>query len=281
MRFGPHTSIAGAGGLENAPKNARKAGADIYQIFTRSPRGGPAKFAPQDIKNLKALNQQYGYDTFYIHAPYYLNLASPKSDTYQSSIRILIEELKAAEKLGARYVVTHLGSAKASSQKAALKKIIRALQAAGQKAPLSRLLLEHSAGQGETVGHKFSQLAAILDAASVGGICLDSAHLFAAGFNIKTKAGLDKTLQEFDKKIGFKRLKLWHLNDSKTELGSRKDRHQHIGQGYIGKAGFKNILAHPALQQFDFILETPKKSYKDDRANLRILRRLARQPKIG
>ncbi len=272
IRFGPHVSIAG--GIENAPKNAQKVGADIYQIFTRSPRGGPAKFGPDNIKKLKERNQEYGYEAFYIHTPYYINLASEKEKTRQNSIRIIAEELEAAEKMEAKYIMTHLGSAGDSSEEKALERIRQSVKQITQKTNAGKLLLEGSAGQGNTIGHTFEQLTYILKDADIGGICLDTAHVFEAGHDIKTKAGLEKTLQQFDDIIGLEQLKLWHCNDSATELDSRKDRHEHIGHGYIGKDGFRTILNHPKLQNFDFVLETPKDSYTDDIRNLKTLRQL-------
>lgn len=277
MKFGVHASIAG--GVQNAPENARKVGSETFQLFSRSPRGGKSKISKEQIKLFCDLCKKYNFDHHYIHAPYYINLASKNNKIYFGSISSLIEELKTAEILGTNFVITHIGSARDMDLNEAIEKVIKAIEKIAKKISPKKLLLELSAGQGAIIGNSFEQLAKIIDGVKkhkirLGGICFDTCHAFVSGYDIQTKEGLDKTLRELDKELGIDQLKVIHLNDSKFGLGEHKDRHEHIGKGKIGMAGFKVILSNEKLKNFDFILETPKDSDEDDIRNLNILKRL-------
>jgi len=262
MYIGSHVSIAG--GLFNAPKNSQLVGGNIFQIFSRSPRGGPAPEISTDViekfKNAMAENKQ---NLFCIHTPYYINFGSPKKYIYESSIRIVREELERASLLGGKAIMTHLGSAVGSQRQTALKQTAEGLKQTLEGYNGSALLLlENAAGSGEILGNTFEELAGLINSLdknkqTMVGVCLDTCHAFASGHDLSNANGLNKLLEEFDRQIGLEKLLVIHLNDSKTPLGDRKDRHEHIGQGHIGLEGFKNIINHPKLKKVDFILETP------------------------
>ena len=259
MLFGSHVSIAG--GAFNAPINAAAEGCEVFQMFTRSPRGGAApKLTPDVVKQFKAACAEHGFKQYYVHAPYYVNLASSQAATYNASIKIIREELERGSLLGVEALMIHIGSAKDLDRPQALDKAIAGLKKilAGYTGS-TQLLLELSAGSGNVIGNTFEELAFILkQLKSSVGICLDTCHAFASGYDLRTKTGVETTLKDFDKTIGLSRLKLLHLNDSKKELGSHVDRHEHIGQGEIGLAGFKALISHPKLKKINGILETHK-----------------------
>ena len=201
-----------------------------------------------------------------IHTMYLLNLASPDDALYERSILSLQEEIRRAGILGIDRIVTHIGAHKDSGIEAGIARIITALDRVlasdvAREYPNVRVLLEDTAGAGTTMGTTFSEIGAIihgLSDANVIGVCLDTCHAFAAGYELRTPAGLKETLDELDREIGLDRLELIHLNDSKFPLGSRRDRHAHIGDGEIGVAGMSQVINHPVLRDLPFILETPK-----------------------
>jgi deoxyribonuclease-4 len=285
QRIGLHVSAAG--GVENAPENAKEFGAECFQFFSRSPRGGPAKpISDEQAKLFRERSKQYGFES-YIHTPYYINFASKNNKIYYGSITAVREELIRGSKLGVKYVMTHMGSARDWQTPPNLPLSGEEKQTPpdkGEKEGVSRvppeaikhaivglkkifetkeklttqLLLEISAGAGAVLGDSFEELATLLDGLGRDdvGICLDTCHMFASGCDLRTKQGIDETMKAFKKHLGLKRLKLVHVNDSKTEFAGRRDRHEHIGHGYIGEAGFKALLHHPAFQKTNFILET-------------------------
>jgi len=278
MKFGAHVSIAG--GIDKAPERAAKLGCECFQIFTRSPRGGiPPPLHKSMVDSFLMGCKKYGFTEYYVHTPYYVNLSSQDKNIRSSSISIINEELKRASALGVKYVMTHIGSAKDSGRSETPRAVIQSLRQISYKAICKTiLLLENSAGQGATIGDTFEELAAILQ--DVGnpelGICLDTAHLFAAGYDIRTKTSLENVVTDFSSTVGLGKLKLLHGNDSKVGLGERKDRHEHIGEGQIGLKGFSNIVNHPGLKKVDLIVETPLEKIGDDIKNLSRLRELQR-----
>lgn len=277
MKFGVHTSIAG--GIENAPQRAKNVGAETFQIFSRPPRGGKPKISSTQAKVFRQLCKKYNFSTHYIHAPYYINLASKNNKIYFGSIGAIIEELQAAEILGTNFVITHIGSAKDMDLRAAILRVIKAIEKISRKISPAKLLFELSAGQGAVIGDSFEELAEIIEGIKkkkikIGGVCFDTCHGFASGYEFRSPEAVKKTFDDFDKILGLKQLKLIHLNDSKFDLNEHKDRHEHIGQGKIGIEGFKFFLSEPRLKDFDFILETPKKSDEDDIRNLEILKEI-------
>lgn len=276
MRIGAHVSAAG--GAWNAPANAKSLGCEVFQIFSRPPRGGNAPELTKDVvAKFQSAMKEYGYKDFVIHTPYFINFASSTPRIRYGSIKVVREELERGTKLGASYVVTHLGSTKDVGKKVGIHKTWRAIQRiyAGYKGT-TQLLLEISAGAGELVGGTFEELGEILKMAKIKGVgvCWDTCHLFAAGYDIRTRASLNKVLAAFDKTVGLKNLKLVHANDSKFDLGKHADRHEHIGLGKIGTAGFKTFVTHPKLKNVDLILETPwDDKLPKDIATLKKLRR--------
>ncbi|HEX9664378.1 MAG TPA: deoxyribonuclease IV, partial [Patescibacteria group bacterium] len=262
MLFGSHVSIAG--GLENAPTNASKVGCEVFQMFTRSPYGGKEQPITKAVaQKFKKACQEHGFKDYYVHAPYYINLASSNNRIRYGSISAIRKELERSDQLGVKYVMAHLGSAKDVGEKEAVKKTAEAIKKilTGYKGK-TEFLMEMSAGSGQVIGDTFDELAEILKLTGKFknkiGICFDTAHAFASGYDLRTKKAVDDTFKEFDKKIGLKKLKLIHCNDSKTGLGSHVDRHEHLGQGQIGLDGFKAIVKHSKLKKINIILETPK-----------------------
>jgi deoxyribonuclease-4 len=267
MKFGAHVSIAG--GIDKAPERANAVGCECFQIFTRSPRGGkPPVLGKSLVDSFLESCSSYGLADYYIHTPYYINLASEKKELRRSSVAIIREELKRGSLIGAKYVMTHLGSSKGVDRTQAVDMVIESIiQILDVSDGLStELLLENTAGQGETIGDTFEELARILN--EVGnarlGICIDTAHLIASGYDIRTEDSLQRSLDSLFSVISPGRVKLLHGNDSKVGLGEKKDRHEHIGKGKIGKEGFKAVIVNPALKELDMIVEIPPEEVAPD-----------------
>ncbi len=258
MLFGTH--VSSAGGIDKAPGNAAESGCEVFQIFSRSPRGGPApKLTATIIKSFRAQCERHGQRAWYIHTPYYINLASENGAVREASIRIIREELERGSAIGAQGVMTHLGSTKTSGEQAGRQLVIAGVQKIlmGYKGTCE-LLLELSAGAGAVIGDTFEELNVILKANHYRcGVCLDTQHAFASGYDLRTPAAVKKTLDQFDRTIGLKHLKLIHANDSKVAFASNRDRHEHLGKGEIGAAGFAALVAERRLAHINFILETP------------------------
>ncbi|MBI4343426.1 MAG: deoxyribonuclease IV [Candidatus Omnitrophica bacterium] len=277
MRLGVHVSIAG--GLLEAAARARRLGCTTMQIFSRSPRGGPApRRSAEELRQFAQARQAADIAPLAIHSPYIINLASPKASVWAFSLRLYQEEYDRAAAWQADYLVTHVGSHTGAGEAAGIARVIEALNRTLQRPSRpTMILLENTAGCGHALGERFEQLAALragVEAKAAVGVCLDTAHLFAAGFPIHTAQGLDETLDAFDAAVGLSHLRLLHLNDSKAPLGSKVDRHWHIGQGHIGLEAFRRLVTHPRLRGVPRILETPKKTQQDDRRNLATVRQL-------
>ncbi len=277
MRLGVHVSIAG--GLGEAVARAKRLACTTMQIFSRSPRGGAApKLSREDAERFDAQRRAAGIEPLAIHVPYIINLASPDASMWKRSVALYREEYARACLLGAHYLVTHVGSHRGEGEVAGIARVAEAInQTLDGMTPSTMILLENTAGSGQGLGYQFEQLAAIREQVSAQasvGICLDTAHLFAAGYPIHTEQGLEDMIRSFADTIGLVQLRLIHLNDSKVPFESRVDRHWHIGQGHIGLDAFRRIVNHPRLKDTPFILETPKTTEADDRRNLSIVRRL-------
>lgn len=273
MKFGAHVSIAG--GIDKAPKRAHDFGCECFQIFSRSPRGGKAPELKEEVvESFLSECRKYHITDYYIHTPYYINLCSDKKILRDSSVSIIREELVRGSLLRVQYVMTHLGSSKDLNREQAVDLIIEGLHEIMDGPSLyTKLLLENTAGQGATVGDSFEELRKILDGV-IGfdiGICIDTAHLFAAGYDIRSDDSLNKTLEELSKTIRIENIVLFHGNDSKVGLGERKDRHEHIGKGKIGIEGFKNIVRNPAFKNINMIVETPLEKVAED---IKVLKKL-------
>ncbi|MBI3321103.1 MAG: deoxyribonuclease IV [Candidatus Omnitrophica bacterium] len=268
-----------ASGLLEAVERAKRLGCTTMQIFSRSPRGGtPPALDSELAERFDAARRAAGLAPLAVHGPYIINLASPEAAMWQRSSALYRDEYARASCLKAQYLVTHVGSHRGQGEADGLSRVAAALTRTFDQAPAGAMvLLENTAGSGQGLGDRFEQLAVIRNAVAARervGICLDTAHLFAAGYPIHTPEGLERTVDEFDRAIGLERLKLIHLNDSKVPFGSRVDRHWHIGEGHIGLEAFRRIVNHPRLGELPMILETPKTTERDDLRNLATVRKL-------
>ncbi len=280
LRIGAHTSIAG--GVGEALELAHRLRCTTLQIFSASPRmwnNGRREIDPMQAAGFRERRRVLGLDPLVIHANYLVNLAAPEGRTRALSIHGFRGELERAIALNANYLVVHPGSRRESATETAVERIGESLRKASEGLELGRLrvLVEITAGQGSVVGSRVEELRAIMDACpELGlGVCLDTAHLLAAGYEIRTAAGLDATLAEIDHAVGLERVRVVHVNDSKSPLGSHVDRHEHLGQGHIGLEALGRVVNHPGLAGRAFILETPIDRPGDDWRNVRALWRLA------
>jgi deoxyribonuclease-4 len=279
LRIGIHTSIAGD--VTGALEIAHGLGANALQIFSSSPRmwaRGSSRIAETEAARFRARRKELGLGPLVIHANYLINLASPNPVLRTQSVQTFHQEIVRAMALGADFLVVHPGSRLESTVAAGAAAVAESLKQGVRGLKLSelRILLENTAGQGSALGSRFEELKAVLDACPQLplGICIDTAHLFAAGWDIRKVKGLEATLQHIAGTVGLDRVRVVHMNDSKTALGSRVDRHEHIGKGRIGLEAFREILKHPLLAACAFILETPIDKPGDDKRNVAALWRL-------
>ncbi len=278
MRFGFHVSIAG--GFARVTARALELGCETMQLFTRNPRGWkPKPVDSDDAGRFRKDVKDAGISPVFVHAPYLPNLASTGAIEVRRSVEALAEDMARCRMLGVNYLVVHVGRAGVASAEEALPAVAANINRVFEQSPGPvKLLLENTAGMGSEVGYRFDQVAAVIERVEDRdrvGIVLDTAHLFEAGYELRTASGLDETLREFDREVGFGRLHMLHLNDSKTGLGFRVDRHWHIGKGEIGTEAFRRIVNHPLLRHLPGIMETPRKSREDDRENMNVIRSLA------
>ncbi len=264
MNIGCHVSIAQ--GIFNAPKRAADLGAECFQIFTKSPQGGKAtELTPEIIKEFKSEMKKHKLEDFVIHAPYYINFPSANNRIRYGSSKSVREELERGSLLGAKYVMTHLGSAKELGRKESIEKTIHMLKKTLEGyAGTTQLLIENSAGAGDILGDTFSEIAEIFKGVNhptLIGVCVDTQHSFASGYDWRD---FEKTLKKIDKEIGLDKIKLFHVNDSQTEFDSHKDRHEHIGKGQIGIDSFKNLVKFAKENDIDMILETEHDKVEED-----------------
>jgi deoxyribonuclease-4 len=277
MRFGLHVRVAG--GYVKAVEHAKLAGCTAMQIFSSNPRG--YRTSPIDRVALAAFAQlraSAGLDPCVIHTPYLINLASADAKIAQGSLRLLQNDLAVAAAGGMRFVNTHLGSYGERDREEAVTETCRALETVlSSIEPGVFLVLENSAGAGKLMGGTFEELGAL--ARSVAhpqlGICLDTAHAWASGYEINSKDGVDRFLEQAEREIGLDRILMFHFNDTQVPLGASRDRHWHIGEGLIGFEGFRALLAHPELRGRPAILETPG-SDDDDLRNMQTILAIAR-----
>ena len=278
--LGAHLSIAG--GLENALYRAAALECNVLQIFTKNASTWKERtLQVAEVERFDAARAETGIREVAAHTSYLINIASPDRKQRLRSCAALEEELKRASALQISDVVLHPGSHMGAGESRGLEKAAESLNAvlSKQSRSSSRLLLETTAGQGNSLGYRFEQIAELLDRIedqSKIGVCLDTAHIFAAGYDIRTVASFSAVMRQFDAAVGLKHLRLIHLNDSKKELGTRIDRHQHIGEGFIGLEAFGCILRDRRLTAIPKIIETPKDApgRKWDRVNLDRLRAL-------
>ncbi len=279
MQLGAHESIAG--GLHKAFDRARSVGCEAVQIFVKSNRSWAVKpLTEKEITVFKAKAEETGIQPVVAHTSYLLNLGTPDDALWAKSRDTLTVELERCEALGVPWLVLHPGSHVGTGEEAGLARVAQALGEVHAATPgfCAQIILETTAGQGTNLGYRFEHLAWLLERTPQGerlGICLDTCHVFAAGYELRTPEGYEATMEEFDHIIGLERLKALHLNDSKHDLGSRKDRHEHIGKGHIGLEGFRHVLNDARLAGLPGLLETSKSDdLHEDRENLVVLRSL-------
>jgi deoxyribonuclease IV len=291
LRVGFHVSIAG--GISKSVDNALKIGCSAFQIFTRNPRGWSAKpLEEEDVKNFRAKLAKSGIsrESVISHMPYLPNLSAPDGEVYKKSVNTLTAEVQRCSELGVPYLVIHLGSHLGKGVDNGIQQIVSACDSIvdnlikrsqtkrSNGTTKVQILLENMAGQNNSVGSRFEEVRTILDKLNDSrgfGVCLDTCHTFAAGFDLRNKADVEKTLDKFDSVIGLKQLKVLHLNDSKNELNSKTDRHEHIGLGRIGNAGFAALLKNKHLRTLPMIMETPVDEERNDSDNLKAVLTLA------
>ncbi len=283
-RFGAHVSTAG--GVSRAFDRGHSIGCETMQIFTRNNNRWESKpLAAAEIARWQQLAAETGIQPVVSHASYLINLASPDAGLWQRSIDTFVDELERAQALGLLGVVLHPGAHMGQGVEAGIARIAAALDRCHARTAEGEVLtlLETTAGAGSHLGHRFEHLAAIRSACAQPervAICFDTCHVLAAGYEFRTPAGYTATLAEFDRVIGLERLRCFHFNDSKHDLGSGKDRHTHIGQGFVGRDGFRHIIADPRFAHVPMLLETPKaEDMAEDVENLAILRELAENSK--
>jgi deoxyribonuclease-4 len=279
MKFGAHMSISG--GLYKAFGYGERAGCDTIQIFSKNQQQWRGKaLLEQDIGLFKAEQQRTGLEPVVVHDSYLINLASPNDELWEKSIGAFADELERCNALGIPYLVTHPGAHTGSGEEAGLRREATALNrllGAGVGGD-TMILLETTAGQGTWLGQRFEHLAYLIEQAEHPeriGVCIDTCHILAAGYDIRTPAACAATFAEFDRVVGIERIKAFHLNDSQKDLGSRVDRHTHIGAGYVGLEGFRAIVNDLRFADLPMILETPKGAdLAEDIENLAKLRGL-------
>jgi len=288
LRIGIHTSISG--GYVAALESARKLGCNALQIFSASPRmwaGGPSRIPENDAAAFRARREELGLGPLVIHANYLINLAGMQPMLRTRSIQAFQDEVVRGIALGADFLVVHPGARGEAKLDVAIATIVDSVKQAIRRVQMGnlRILIENTAGMGSAVGSRLEELGAILHGlSSVGaGACLDTAHLFAAGYDISTESGLESTIAQIEQNVGLENVYVWHVNDSKIALGGKVDRHEHIGHGKIKAAAFARILRHPKLGASlttglpgrAFLLETPIEDPGDDRRNVAKLWNLA------
>jgi deoxyribonuclease-4 len=276
MRFGVHVSIAG--GLGKAVQRAKERDCETVQVFVSNPRSWQGRqYSKSEIIEFQEGCKREGLAPVIGHTPYVMNLACRNETLWKRSVEGLATALRRSQLIGCDYLVTHLGSHEGAGEYEGMKKISLAIDAATREASDVTLLLENSAGAGFSLGYSIEQLSFIIselsDADKVG-VCIDTCHAFAAGYDLASRKGLPQMLSLFDDLAGLKKWKLIHANDSKAPLGSRLDRHEEMGKGFIGEEGFRLIVNHPKLRELPCILETPRMGVEDDLRNLAFVRKL-------
>ncbi len=257
---------------------AKAVGCETVQIFSGNPRGW--KIVPFDpaagVEFRRRCREEEIYPVF-IHSPYLINLSAPDPEIYEKSLAAFRDDLQRSDLLGADGFVIHVGYHRGEGMEAGVAKMAGALRETLAALPdlKTTILLENTASAGSSLGHRFEVIGEIIELSGAGeklGLCFDTCHAFVSGYDVSTARGLKETLEEIDRQVGLDRLKLVHFNDSKYGLGSRRDRHAHIGEGEIGLAGMRRIARHPALREKAFILETPKKTPEDDPRNIALVK---------
>ncbi|WP_461830104.1 deoxyribonuclease IV [Aquifex sp.] len=274
--FGAHVSAAGS--ILKTFDRAKEITAEVFQFFLRSPRVWSWKGVDERTKEAFKKRLKEFRNPVIVHAPYLLNLASPKEELRRRSVDVFLEELRFCDEVGIHYYNFHPGTATGITDEEGIRNVIKSLTEIFSEYEPKRttVLLENTAGERGDLGKNFQELKIIMDAlAGVNlGVCLDTCHAFAYGYELNTPEGFEKFKKEIENTVGLESIKAVHCNDSKVPLGGRKDRHEHIGKGYIGLEGFRNLLKDEYFSTLPYYLETPKEGNMDI-VNLRILRELS------
>jgi len=279
MQLGCHVSISGS--IDKAVDNAVERKCSAFQIFTRNPRGWNAKeLTDNDISNFKLKLKSSKIDRFATcaHMPYLPNLATPKKEGFDKSLKTLIDETERCAQLGIPYLVTHLGSHLGTGEEGGVKRLVEGLNKAGETKNDVMILLENTAGQKNSVGYGFEQLGEIfnqLKPVKKFGVCFDTCHAFVSGYDLRNEEQVKKVFDEFDEFVGIKNLKIIHLNDAKGEIGCNLDRHYHLGLGRIGAEGIGAVVKLANKKKIPIILETPIDDDRDDFENIRVAKGFA------
>ena len=278
LLIGFHVSIKDS--LSSAFDGATELGCTTFQIFTRNPRGW--KFRPLDEEEVSSFlerRRQTSFKFVVAHMPYLPNLATPVKALMRKSRSSLGEEVKRCDSLGIDYLVAHIGSHMGKGTMVGVRNVAEACdEALEESTGKTVLLLENMAGQKNCVGARFEELSLILDLVKKRkrvGVCLDTCHLLAAGFDMTSKEAVERTMSLFDELVGLKEIRVVHLNDSKGPLGGALDRHEHIGLGQIGREGFRAFLHHDSVTELPLLMETPVDDRRRDAQNLQTVKRLA------
>jgi deoxyribonuclease-4 len=279
--LGAHMSVAG--GIHLAPARGREVGCDAIQVFTKNERQWKAKeLTDGDCASFKKAMAESKIREAFAHDSYLINLASPKPDMFQKSLDAFVHELERCEALGLTLLVTHPGSPGEEGEAVGIENMRKGLNeaVARTKGYKTLIALETTAGQGHTVGRTFEQMRAILDGVKQPDrvvFCFDTCHVFASGYDIRTQAAWDETMGKFDAAVGTAKIRAFHVNDSKKELGCRVDRHENIGKGCIGVEAFRCLMNDERFAEVPMVIETPKEDDMDP-VNLGLLRSLVRKP---
>jgi deoxyribonuclease-4 len=281
--FGAHVSISG--GFEKAPERGKSVGCNAMQIFTKNSNQWKSK--PLDATAIDAYRKNLdsaGIEYVATHDSYLINLASPDKDARKKSLTAFIDEIERAGRLGIPDLVFHPGSHLGSGDDEGLKAVAECMNEAIEKTvewESVSLTIETTAGQGTNLGHRFEHLRYLIDNVENRkrvGVCVDTCHIFAAGYGLRKKPDYEKTFREFDSVIGLDQVRLFHVNDSKKDFATRVDRHEHIGKGFIGLEAFKFLVNDARFLKIPMIIETPKgKDLREDEENLTTLRKLIRK----
>ncbi|MHA1685999.1 MAG: deoxyribonuclease IV [Candidatus Heimdallarchaeaceae archaeon] len=277
IHIGCHVSISGS--IAYAFDRAVKLGCNTFQIFVKNPRGWKARKIPRkEIEEFHSNKQRTSIDIIFAHLSYLPNLASFNSEIYDKSINSFFTELTIASKLNIPYFIVHCGSYKDSTLEQGIRRFADSILLGLERVKNLTILIENTAGGKNSFGGDFTLIAKVLN--EIGDIkrvktCIDTAHAFAAGYDLRTASALEKTLEALDSTIGLGNISVFHTNDSKYPLGSHRDRHEHIGLGEIGEEGFKAFASHPFCRRIPWILETPVNQIRSDKDNINLLLKFA------
>jgi len=283
-RLGAHVSTQG--GLDQAVRRGHSIGCDTIQLFTKSSRSWkPRPLDREEVLRFRRACKETGIHPVFAHDTYLINLASPDETLWDRSVQALEEELRRCSAMGLPYLVIHPGSATDGDLVGGIRRIADGLKIILRRVPRSRtmILLETTSGQGNSIGSRFEELATILSLARFPrrlGVCFDTCHVFSAGYELRTRKAYENTISTLDCVIGVDKVKVFHLNDSKNDCGSRIDRHEHVGKGHLGLKPFRYLLNDPRFEDRPMVLETPKgPDMQEDVENLRVLRGLVSKRK--